>query len=170
MNQNHEASHPLITTTIYEHLLRCNIENITMDGIFDSLSRKGRKLKNRLRGKKHKMDRTGADTAGEITGSSGSLLRPEPHVVAGGHDGEGERTSTDIQQDRSRDQSPHPEPVSAGGSDDARKRSEADVGEKKVSQEHSRLDPDAEVVVDGGAGQEVERIYPSPATGEPGSP
>jgi len=141
-----------------------------MGDIFDSFSKKGRKLKDRLRGKKHKPDRTGADTTGEIAGSSGSVLRPEPHVVVGGRDGDGDRTSTDTQQDCSRDQSPQPEPMSAGGSDDARKRREADVGEKEVSQGHPRLDPDLGVVMDSGASREVERIYPSPSTGEPGSP
>ena len=140
-----------------------------MDNILDSLSKKGKKLKDRLRGKKHKPDRTGANTPGEIAGSSGSLLRPEPRIVAGGHDGEESRTSTDVQQDRSRGPSPQPEPTPAGGGDDAQQKGEADVDEKEVSQSHSRLDPDVEAVVDSGASQEVERVYPSPSTGEPDS-
>ena len=140
-----------------------------MDDIFDSLSKKGRKLKDRLRGRKHKPDRTGANTPGEIADSSGSLLQPEPRIVAGSHDGEGNRTSTDVQQDHSRDPSPQPEPTPADGGDDARQRGEADVDQKGLSKNHSRLDPDVEVVVDSGASQEVEQVHPSPSTGEPDS-
>jgi len=140
-----------------------------MDNIFNSLSKKGRKIKDRLRGKKHKPDRTGASIPGDIAGSSGSLLRPEPCIVTGGHDGEGNRTSTSVQQDHSRDPSPQPEPTPADGGDDARQRGEADVDEKELSQNHSRLDPDVEVVVDSGASREVERFYLSPSTGDPDS-
>jgi len=140
-----------------------------MDNMFDSLSKKGRKLKDRLRGKKHKLDKTGANTPGEIAGSSGSLLRPEPRITAGGCGGEGNRTSTDVQRDLSRDQSTQQEPMPAGGDDGARQRGEADVDEKEVSQSHSRPDPDVEVVVGIGASREVERVYPSPSTEEPDS-
>jgi len=86
--------------------------------MFDSLSKKGRKLRDRLRGKKHKAGGTEANTPGESANSSGSFLRPDPHVVASGHDGEGNRTSTDVRQDHSRDQSPQPPqpgPIVAGG-------------------------------------------------------
>jgi hypothetical protein len=48
------------------------------------------KAKNKLRrllpGSKHKSDGTGGDTSGERSDSASSLLRPEPHVVAGGVD------------------------------------------------------------------------------------
>ena len=115
-----------------------------------------------MRGKKNKPDGTGAGTAGESVDPSGSLLRPEPHVVAGGRHGEGNRTSTDAQQGRSRDQSQQ-DPMPAGGSDD-RQRREADVDEKEVSQRHSRLEPDVEVVMDSGSGREVEQVCPSPST------
>jgi len=128
-----------------------------MDDILDSLSKKGRKFKHLLKGKGHKSDSTGANTTGESAGSSGSLLRPEPHVVAGGRDGEGKRTSTDVQQDRSRDGSPQPEPMPAGESDGGRQRGEAGVDGK------------GERVMDGGVSREVERVYPSPSTGEPDS-
>jgi len=140
-----------------------------MDNMLDSLSKKGRKLKDRLRGKKHKPDRTGANTPGGIAGSSGSLLRPEPRIVAGGHDEEGNRTSTDVQRDLSRDQSTQPEPMPAGGDDDTRQRGEADVDEKEVSQNHSRPGLDVGVVVGSGASREVERVHPSPSTEEPDS-
>ena len=138
-----------------------------MDDILDSLSKQGRKLKNRLKGKKHKSDRVGANTPGESPGS-GSFLQPEPHLVASGCDGEGDRAGADVQQDRSRDRSPQPEPVPAGGDDD-RQGGEADVNEKEVSQGHSRLDSDDEAAVGSGAGGEVERVYPSPSTGGPDS-
>ena len=138
-----------------------------MDDILDSLSKQGRKLKNRLKGKKHKSDRAGANTPGESPGS-GSFLRPDPHVVASGRDGEGDRTSTDVQQERSRDRSPQPEPVPVGGDDD-RQRGEADVNEKEASQRHLHLDSDDEAAVGSGAGGEVERVYPSPSIGGPDS-
>ena len=165
----HEDNHPLITTTIRADPRRSNTENTSMDNILDSLSKKGKKLKHRLRGKKHKPDRTGADTPGEGAGSSGSFLRPEPHVVVGGSDGEGYRTSTDVQQDSLRDRSPQLEPVPAGGSDVDRQRREAEVDEKEVSKRHSRLDPDVKVVLDSEASREVERVHPSLSTGEPES-
>ena len=157
--------------TICEHLRRSNTENTNMDGILNSLSRQGKKFKHRLRGKKHRPDRTEANTPGESARSSGSLLRPEPHTVAGGHDREGNRTGTGVQQDRSGDRSPQPKPMPAGGSDDDHQRREADVDreEEKVGQSHPCLDPDLEVVVDSGTSREVERIYPSPSTGKPDS-
>jgi len=132
--------------------------------ILDSLSRRGKKLKDRLRGKKHKPDSTGASPARESARSSGSLPRSEPHVIAGGRDGEGNRASTDIQQDRSRGQSPQPEPVPASGGDEDRQRREADVDKKKFSQRHSHLDPDVEAGV--GVGRKIERVRFSPSTGE----
>jgi len=137
-----------------------------MDNMFDSLSKKGRKFKDRLRGKKHKLDGTGATTPGESACSSGSLLRPESRIVAGGHDGEGNRTSADIQQDRSRNQQEH---MPADGGDGARQRGEAGADEKEISQSHSRPGPDVEVVVDSRASREVERVYPSPSAGGPDS-
>jgi len=129
----------------------------------------------KLRRRKHKPGRTGADTVGERVDSSGSLPRPEPRVAAGGHDGEGSRTSTDGRQIRSRDTSPHPESVLAGGSDNDRKSREEDVDGKEVSQSDSRLDPNAEFVVDSGPSRGVERVHPPPSTlsippiGEPDS-
>lgn len=148
---------------------RYNVENTSMDDILDSLSKKGKNLGHRLRGKKHKPNRTGANTAGESAGSSGSFLRPEPHVVAGGHDREGNRTNIDVQQDRPGDRSPQPEPMSVDGSEDDRQRREAYIDEKETSQRFSCLDPGAEVVVGSGHSQEVKRVYPSPSTEEPDS-
>ena len=140
-----------------------------MDNILGCLSKKGRKIRDRLRGKKHKPDGTGTETPGESVRSSGSLPRPDSRLVAGSRDGEGNRTSTDVRQDRSRGRSPQPEPMPAGGGEGARQRGEADVDEKEVSQSHSRPDQVIEVVVDSGASQGVEQVYPSPSAREPDS-
>lgn len=142
-----------------------------MGNILHSLSKTGKDLKHRLRGKQHRPGRTEANTPGESTGLSGLLLRLEPHVVAGGHDGEGNGISTDVQQDRSKDQSPQPEPMLAGGSNGDRERGRADVHEKEeaVSRSHSRLGLDVEAAVDGEASREANRVYPSPSTGKPDS-
>ena len=151
------------------HLRRFNTKNTNMDDILDSLSKKGRKFKHLLRGKKNKPDRVGANTPGESAGSSTSLLRPEPRVAAGGHDGEGSGTSTDVRKIRPRDRSRHPEPMPAVGSNDDQQRRKADVDEKEASQRYFHLDPDVEVAVRGGPSREVEQVYPSPSTGEPDS-
>ena len=133
-----------------------------MDEFIHSLSRQGRKLKDRLKGNKHKRDRKGANTAGERGDSSGSLLRPEPRVVAGGRDGEGSRTSADVPQVRSKDRSSQPEPMPTGGNDDDDDlwRGEANVSEKEVSREYSRLDPDVGAVVGSRPSREVEQGDP----------
>jgi hypothetical protein len=135
-----------------------------MDDIRDSFSKLKKDFKHRLRGKKEKPDRTGANAAGERVDSSDSLPQPEPRVAAGGHGGEGSGISTDGRQVRSRGRSPQPGPVPVSGSDNDGKRREADVGEKEVSQRSPRLDPNAELVVDSGPSREVERAYPSPST------
>ena len=139
-----------------------------MDDMLDSLTKQGRKLKQRLRGKRNKPDRTGADNAEERVDSSSSLLRPAPHIVAGGHGGAGSRASADERRIDSGDRS-QPEPVSVEG--------RQGVGdEKEVSKERSRPDVDAGVVEGSGASQEAERAHPSssdpstpPPAGEPES-
>ena len=145
-----------------------------MGNILSSLSRQGRKLKNRLRGKKHEPDRAGANAAGERVDSSGSLLELEPRIVASGHDGEESGTSTDGPRVRSMDRI-QPEPMPAGRSDKVPQRREVNINRKEIGQRHSRLDPDSEVAVDSRPSREVERVYPSPSTpsippiGEPDS-
>ena len=135
-----------------------------MGNVLSSVSRKGRKLKDRLKGKKHKRDGEGANTAGERDDSPGSLLRPESRVAAGGHDVGGSRTSTDVPQVRSRDQSTQPKPVPTGGNDDDDfQRRGANVDEKEVSQGHSRLDPDVGAAVGSGPSREAEEVEPSPS-------
>jgi hypothetical protein len=133
-----------------------------MDNFLDSITRKGRKFKERLRGKKGKRDKTGANTAED---SSSSLLRPVPHIAAGGHDGEESRASTDTRQVHSRGRSPQPESVPVGGRDDDGEEGEADIGEKEVTQEHSSPAPNVETVVGGGPGSaEVGPLSPTPST------
>jgi len=144
-----------IVTTI------CTDRTTTMDDIRDSFSRLKKDLKHRLKGRKNKPDMAGTNTAGESVDSSGSLLRPDSRVVAGGHDGEGSGTNAAEQQARSRDRYPQPaEPGPTGGSDDDRQRREADVDGKEVNQGHSRPDLDVETGAVGG--EEPDQTYPSP--------
>ena len=136
-----------------------------MDNFLDSVTRKGRKVKQRLRGKKGKQDKTGADTAGESIDSSSSLLQPVPHIAGADHDGEGSRSSTDTRQVHSRDRSPQPESVPVGGSDGDGEGEEVDVGEKVVSQGHPSPEPNVETVVGSGPGPtEVGPHLPPPST------
>ena len=136
-----------------------------MDNFLDSVTRKGRKVKDRLRGKKGRKDKTGADTAEESIDSSSSFLRPVPHIAASGHDGKGSRASTDTRQDHSRGRSPQPEPVPTGGKDGNGEGKEADVGKKVAIQGHSPLEPNVEtMVVSGPSPTEVGPLVPSPST------
>ena len=125
-----------------------------MDDIRDSFSRLKKDFKHRLRGRKDKPNRTGANTAEESDDPSGSLPRPEPHGTGVGHD-EGSGTNTGGREVRSMDQYPQP----AGGSDDNRQRRETDIDGRKVSQEHSCVG----IAVGSGPGRELERVYPSPS-------
>ena len=136
-----------------------------MDNFLDSVTRKARKVKDGLRGKKGKQDKTGANTADDSIGSPSSLLQPVAHIAAGGHDGEESRASTDTRQVHSRGRSPQPEPVPVGGKDDDGEGKEADDGEKVVGQSHSFLGPNFETVVGGGPGlAEVGPLSASPST------
>ena len=135
-----------------------------MEKFIDSLSRQGKKFKDQLKGKRHKRDREGANTAGERDDSSGSLLRPESRVAVGSHDAEGSRISIDVPQVRSRDQSPQPKPVPTGGTDDDDfQRRGANVDEKDVSPGHSLLDPDVGAAVGSGPSRKAEQAESSPS-------
>ena len=130
-----------------------------MDNFFDSVTRKGRKVKERLRGKKGKRDKSGTSAAEENLRSSSSFLRPVPPIAAGGRDGGGSRASTDTQQIHSRDRSPLPETVPVGG------EKEADAGEMIASQGYSSLEPNIETAEGGGPSpMEVGPLVPSPST------
>ena len=136
-----------------------------MDNFLDSVTSKGRKVKERLKGKKGKRGKAGADIVEESIGSSSSFLRPVPHIAAAGHDGEGSRVSADIPQVHSRDRSAQPEVVTVGGREDDGEGKEADVGERLVGQGHSRLEPNVDTVVGGGPSPtDVEPLDPSPST------
>ena len=111
-----------------------------------------------MKGRKNKPDRKRLDAAGDRVDSSGSFLRPESRIAASGDDGEG---STDGRQVRSRDRSPQPEPVLAGGSDNDQQGREADVDGKEVGQMEFGLDQGVEIAVGSGPSQEVEQVYPS---------
>ena len=162
LNSSHEAIH------YRDHHLRSsafNVENTNMDNFLDSVTRKGRKVKERLRGKKDKRDKTGANTAEESIDSSSSLLRPVPHIAAGGHDEEGGRTSTDTRQVHPRGRSPRLESVPVGGREDDREGREASADEKEVDQGHSCPEQNLEIVVGGGPGlASVRPLSPSPPT------
>ena len=129
-----------------------------MDGIRESFSRLKKGIKHRMKGRKNKPDRKRVDAAGERVDSPGSFLRPESRIATSGDDGEG---STDVRQVRSRDRSPQPEPVLAGGSDNHQQGREADVDGKEVGQMDSRPDQGVEVAVGSRPSQEVEQVYPS---------
>ena len=125
-----------------------------MDNVLDSLNKQGRKLKQRLKGKNDKPDKTGAGTA-ESVDSPSSLLRPASHIAAGGHGGAGSGTNTNERQTRSRDRSPQPESVSV---------EEKGVVVDKEEANNGRLPQDS---------GEAERVHPSlssplapPPTGE----
>ena len=136
-----------------------------MDSFLDSVSRKGRKVKERLRGKKGKRDKTEANTAEESIESSSSFLRPVSHIAAGGHGGEGTRASTDTRRVHSRARSPQPEPVPVGGKDDDGKGKEVDTSKKEVDQGSS-----VETAVGGRPGlAEAKPLSPSPSTPIPHS-
>ena len=99
-----------------------------MHNFLDSITRKGRKVKERLRGKRGTQDKSGVNTA------------------------EGSRTSTDTQQVHSRGRSPQPESLPVGGREDDKEGREADPDEKETSQGPSCPEPNVETVVGGGPG------------------
>ena len=172
----HETSHPPITTTICA-CLRSSTPTRRRHDMGNSFSKLMKDLKHRLRGKKHKPDRTGANAPAESVDSSGLFLRPEPRVVAGGgHDREQSGTSTVGQQVGSKDRSPQPEPLPAGGSDDDGKRETTGGDGREVSQIYSHPDSDVGVAVESGPSPvEVEQVHPAPSvpsippSGEPNS-
>ena len=136
-----------------------------MDNFLDSVTSKGRKVKQRLKGKKGKKDKAGANITHESISSPSSLLQPVPHIAAAGRDGEGSRASADTPQFHSRDRSAQPEAEAVGGRDDDGEGKEADADKKLVGQSHSCPEPNVETVVGGGPGlTEVGPLDPSPST------
>jgi len=113
----------------------------------DSFSKLKKKVKHRLTERKHKSGRKEADADGEVIDPAGSLLRPEPHVVAGGGGGSG--GDADERQTCLTDPSPQqgkPEPVPAGGSENNKGEGGVDVCGREVSQGLSHLHLDVRIV------------------------
>lgn len=133
-----------------------------MDGVRSSFSRLKKDIKHRMRGRKGKPDRTGADTTGGGVSS-------DPDAVVGGRDGEGSGTNTAGGQVHSRDQS-QLEPIPAGENDDGRQKREAEVDEKGTGRRDLRLDSNVKVAVGSGPSREVERVYPPPSGAIPPIP
>ena len=65
-------------------------------GIRDSFSRLKEELKHRSTGRRRKPDGTVPSTDGEGVDPTGSLPRPVPYVVVGGHDGGGGGSNADV--------------------------------------------------------------------------
>ena len=124
-----------------------------------------KKVKRQLAGSKHKPEKTGADTGGEGTDATGSLPRPEPHVVVGGgRDQGGSGVNTVGEQVFSANRRPsEPEPVPGGGGEDDQGGGEADIDGREGSQRHPVGSGPGR---DGGGtdGGTVERVHPSPST------
>jgi len=138
-----------------------------MDDIRGSLSKMKKRFKHRLAGGKRKPGGTGASPGGEGTDSKSSLPQQEPHVTAGkSYEREGDRANVAGEQGFSTDrpQSEEPESVPVRGSDDGKEGGKADIDGGEAGQRHSRPNPDVEVAVGSGCGEELEAVYPSPST------
>ena len=132
-----------------------------MDDMRSSFSRLKKDIKHRFRGKKPAPDKAAADTAGVRADSSGSPLRPDSRATASGHEEEGNRTSTDVLQALSRDQSPQPQPIPADEGNDDPQRGETDFDGREASKRHSGLESNVGVAVGSGPDQ---RVHPSPSS------
>ena len=145
----------------HKHLHRHN----TNMGIRDRVSRLKEKLDFGSTGRRRKPDGAGSGTDEERVHPVGSLPRPIPSVIAGGHDGGGggSNPNTDQHLVRLRDRLSRPDtPDSAPG--EQRGRVGADEGEASQSQSHLRglgaavgSDPVREG--DCGDGEKVKQVY-----------
>jgi len=115
-----------------------------MDKIRDSVSKMKEKIKDRLKGKGRKPDRTGANAGGEEASSTSSFPRSDPHVVVGGgHNPEG--SGVDIEGRESSQMNLHPDvevavesgPGREGNDVDGKKTDRADPYPSKPSIPHS---------------------------------
>jgi hypothetical protein len=129
----------------------------------ESFSKLKKDVKRRLKGKRHKSDRSGTDTGGESVDSTRSPSRSGLQVVGGsGRDQGGSNTvggrahSTDGPR-----QPDQPETMPVVESEQARGERETGVDGRKVNPIHPNLDPDVEAVAGSGHGGEVEPAYPS---------
>ena len=109
----------------------------------------------------------GSGTDGEGVDPAGSLPRPVPYVVAGGHDrGEG-GSNAGGRQVHSRDQLPQSGKPETASND--KEGGEADIGGREFGRRLSYLRPDVEVVVTSGPGRDEddtdrENDHPPPST------
>jgi hypothetical protein len=126
-----------------------------------------KKVKHRLAGSKYKPEKIGAETGGEGTDATGSLPRPEPHVVVGGGREQGGSGANAVrEQVFSANRPPRPsepESVPGDGGEGDQGEGGADVDGREGSQRHPvgsgpGRDEDG---VDGGT---VEQVHPSPST------
>lgn len=89
INQSHEA------VCHSNHCLR--LPDTNMDDLRVSLSKLKKGVKHRLTGRKRKADKTETDGRDETADPSGSLPRPEPHVVTGGgYEREGSGSNAEV--------------------------------------------------------------------------
>ena len=150
-------------TTIYSDLSRTD-----MDDIQGSLSKMKKKFKQRLTGKKHKPDGTGASPGEETPDSTSSLPQPDPHVVADeSNDQEGDRADAAGERAPSTVRPPQPdgpESVPARGNDNRQEGVEAGVDGEEADQNDSHPCSDVEVAVGSGRSGELEAVDPSPST------
>ena len=118
----------------------------------NSFSKVKKKVKHQLTGRKHKPARNEAGTDGEIDGSTSSLPRPDPHVVA--DDGEGSGANPDGRQACSTVLPPQlDEPGPAGESENGQGEGGVDVDGREVSQSYPHLHFDVGVAIGSGPGR-----------------
>jgi hypothetical protein len=99
----------------------------------DSLSNLRKDLKHRLKGSKHKPDRTEAESSGEITGPT-----DRPTLLAD-----------------------ELEAAPADGSEGRREGQRGDLDRGEISQVHTRSGPNVEVATEGGQNRGTEQAHPS---------
>ena len=132
----------------------------------EPFSKLKKKIKHRLTGSKHKPGGTQTDAGGKRVDATGSLPRPEPHVVVGGgHDQEGSGANVVGGHVFSTNQPPQPDepvPVPARGSED-QEEGDASVDEGKDSQGYLA---GSGLRREGGGADEgkVEQVHPPPST------
>ena len=133
-----------------------------------------KKIKHRLTGSKHKLDRIGADAIGGR--ADGPLPRPEPHVVVGGgrnQEGSGSNAvGEQVFSTNSPPQPDKPEPVPGDKNESDREEGDADVVGRGSSQRNSmgsgpgREGNDA----DGGKVEQVDHSPSAPSLMRGGKP
>jgi hypothetical protein len=131
----------------------------------DSLSTLKKDVKRRLKGKKLKPDKTGADAGGERVASVGSPSGSEHPVVGGSGQGQ-EGTNTvggHVDPADGPTQQGEPSPWLRLKANRSEKSGRQDVDGTKVGQIPPNLDPDVEVVVGSGGSGEIEPACPSPS-------